>query len=80
MNWVAQRDADVYISSQVLHQQKGDEWWLCREEGGRVLVLHEANLSSGIKITKMEIAEFLDTTGTGPQHQALLRLIGELAV
>jgi hypothetical protein len=60
--------------------KNGDEWWLCREEGGRVLVLHEANLSSGIKITKMEIAEFLDTTGTGPQHQALLRLIGELAV
>jgi hypothetical protein len=60
--------------------ENGDEWWLCRQEGGRVLVLHEAYLSSGGKITKMEIAEFLGTNGTGPQHQSLLRLIGELAV
>jgi hypothetical protein len=57
----------IYVS------ENGDRWWLCEE------VLHEANLSSGGKSTKIEIGDFLGTGKTGPEHQSLLRLIGELA-
>jgi len=62
----------IYVS------ENGDRWWLC-EEGGSVYVLHEANLSSGGKSTKIEIGDFLGTGKTGPEHQSLLRLIDELA-
>lgn len=32
-----------------IYSENGDSWWLCREEGGSVYVLHEANISSGAK-------------------------------
>ena len=64
----------IYLS------ENGDSWWLCREDGGRVYVLHEANLSSGGTTTKIEIGDFLSTGKRGPEHQSLLRLIGELAL
>jgi hypothetical protein len=64
----------IYIS------ENGDSWWLCREDGGRVYVLHEANLSSGGTTTKLEIGDFLSAGKGGPEHQSLLRLIGELTL
>jgi hypothetical protein len=64
----------IYIS------ENGDSWWLCREDGGRVYVLHEASLSSGGTTTKIEIGDFLSMGKGGPEHQSLLRLIGELAL
>ena len=60
--------------------ENGDSWWLCREEGGRVYVLHEANLSSGGTITKIAISDFLGSGKSGPEHQSLVRLIGELTI
>ena len=68
------RQRKIYLS------ENGDSWWLCREDGGRVYVLHEANLSSGGTTTKIEISDFLGTGKSGPEHQSLLRLIGELAL
>ena len=60
--------------------ENGHSWWLCHEEGGRVYVLYEANLSSGETTAKIEISDFLGSERRGPEHQSLLRLIGELAV
>jgi hypothetical protein len=55
----------------------GDRWSLVREPAsGRVFVEHEPNISSGGQTSR--IADFLAHGGHGPEHQALLRLIGAL--
>jgi hypothetical protein len=66
------------IETRTLYQSSnGDRWQLARDvETERVFVQHEANLSSGGRIT--EIGAFLGTGARGPEHQELLRLIGEL--
>jgi hypothetical protein len=57
----------------------GDRWSLVREPAsGRVFVEHEPNISSGGQTSRMEIGDFLVHGGRGPEHQALLRLIGTL--
>src|ERR1700736_2532684 len=32
---------------EIYHSENGDRWFLCRNEDGRVFVLHKANVSSG---------------------------------
>ena len=61
----------------IYQSESGDSWWLCRDESGRVLVLHEPNFLSDAKATKLELKDFLKGGRAGPEHQALLRLIGE---
>jgi hypothetical protein len=67
------------------HQRKiyqssnGDSWWLCYDQDGHVYILHEANTASGGHVTRIGIGEFLRTGNAGPEHQSLLRLIGEIA-
>lgn len=57
----------------------GDAWSLTREtESGRVFIEHKPNTSSGGQTSHMEIGDFLAHAGHGPEHQALLRLIGTL--
>src|SRR5260370_6897967 len=57
----------------------GDQWSLVREtESGRVFIEHKPNISSGGQTSHMEIGDFLVHGGHGPEHQALLRLIGAL--
>jgi hypothetical protein len=57
----------------------GDRWSLIREEASeRVFIEHEPNASSGGQATRIEIGDFLSHGGHGPEHQALLRLIGSL--
>jgi len=57
----------------------GDRWSLAREtESGRVFIEHKPNISSGGQTSHIEIADFLAHGGAGPEHQALLRLIGSL--
>jgi hypothetical protein len=58
--------------------ENGDTWWLCRKDSW-VYVLHEANLSSGGSRTEIQIGDFLAEGRAGPEHQALLKLIGTLA-
>ncbi|WP_354081601.1 hypothetical protein [Constrictibacter sp. MBR-5] len=41
-------------------------------------VLHEPNASSGGQPSRIEIGAFLRADANGPEHQALLRLIGSL--
>jgi hypothetical protein len=57
----------------------GDRWLLVRDtESGRVFIEHKPNISSGGQTSHMEIGDFLSHSGHGPEHQALLRLIGTL--
>jgi hypothetical protein len=51
---------------------------LCRDDDGRVFVLHRANVSSGGTETKIQLGEFLGRGKAGPEHQALVGLIAEL--
>ena len=59
--------------------ENGDRWSLGRETGtGRVFVRHEPNLASGGQSSEAEVGAFLARGGQGPEHQALIRLIGSL--
>jgi hypothetical protein len=62
----------------IYHSENGDRWLLCRDDDGRVFVLHKANMSSGGTATKIELGDFLGRGKAGPEHQALARLIGSL--
>ena len=68
------------IETRTLYQSSsGDRWRLARDtETGRVFVQHEANLSSGGRVTEIDIGTFLGTGARGPEHQELLRMIGGL--
>jgi len=63
---------------EIYHSENGDRWLLCRDDDGRVFVLHKANMSSGGTATKIELGDFLGRGKAGPEHQALARLIGSL--
>lgn len=57
----------------------GDAWFLMREtESERVFIEHKPNISSGGQTSHIEIGDFLAHGGHGPEHRALLRLIGTL--
>ena len=55
----------------------GDRWHLCRDASGYALVLHEPNIPSGGKISRIELSDFL-SRGRGPEQQALLKMIASL--
>lgn len=55
----------------------GDRWYLIRDGSGEVFIRHEANITSGGYVAHIEIGTFL-SSGQGPEHQELLRLIGTL--
>lgn len=58
----------------------GDRWYLARDsEDGRVFVQHQANISSGGRITDSDLGLFLNKDAHGTEHQELRRLIGALA-
>jgi hypothetical protein len=55
----------------------GDRWFLAHDGiTGRVFIKHVANVPSGGQATDIDIGDFLRRGGQGPEHQALLRLIG----
>lgn len=57
----------------------GDTWWLGREhQDGRAFIIHEPNAPSGGHASRIELGTFLASGANGPEHQALLRLIGTL--
>ena len=57
----------------------GDCWFLARDPtSGRAFVLHEPNLPSGGRPSQIDIGAFLRSGAAGPEHEALLRLIGTL--
>jgi hypothetical protein len=63
---------------EIYHSENGDRWLLCRDDDGRVFVLHQANVFSGGMATKIELGDFLGRGKAGPEHQGLVRLIGSL--
>jgi hypothetical protein len=44
---------------------------------GRKFVRHEANQSSGGRVTDTDVEDFLDIGGSGPEFSALRNLIGQ---
>jgi hypothetical protein len=68
----------AYPQREIYHSENGDRWLLRRDDDGRVLVLHKANVPSGGTVTKIELGDFLGRGKAGPEHQALARLIGSL--
>ena len=71
------RCALAIVRRELYASANGDSWYLCREGSGRVFVEHEPNLPSGGKSSRIELSAFLQRP-QGPEHQALLRLIGTL--
>ena len=56
----------------------GDSWYLCRDGGDKILVVHEPNAASGGRPSLIELSAFLAPKNQGPEHQALRHLIGTL--
>jgi hypothetical protein len=57
----------------------GDTWSLVRDDAsGHPQVLHEPNRASGGRASRIGIGDFLSRDAHGPQHAALLGLIGTL--
>lgn len=57
----------------------GEAWFLGREpENGRAFILHQPNAPAGGQLIPIELGAFLNAETKGPEHQALLRLIGTL--
>jgi hypothetical protein len=63
---------------EIYHSENGDRWLLSRDDDGRAFILHKANPSSGGKVSSIELGGFLGGGKAGPEHQALIRLIGSL--
>ena len=64
---------------ELYHSANGDRWCLASDSvSGQVFVRHQPNLSSGGKISDIDIGAFLSRGGQGPEKQELLRLIGTL--
>lgn len=68
------------MTARVLYESpNGDIWRLVRDpQSGVPMVEHEPNRSSGGRTSLTEIGRFLGAGGSGPEHQALLQLIGTL--
>jgi hypothetical protein len=68
------------MTRKVLYESaNGDIWWLVRDpQSGGALVEHQPNASSGGRTSLTDIGQFLRADGRGPEHQALLALIGTL--
>jgi hypothetical protein len=77
MRWEAQMpttEKAIYRSS------NGDQWYLVREPGSeQMFVRHQPNRASGGQSSLIEVADFL-SEGHGPQHEALLRLLGNAEI
>ena len=63
---------------EIYKNSNGDGWFLCRNELGHVYVAHEPNEASGGKGSAVGLGEFLSQGKTGPEHEALLQMIGSL--
>ena len=68
------------LTRDLYRSPNGDRWSLVREADSHdVMVRHQPNAASGGEATDMDVGEFLLRGGEGPEHQALLRLIADLA-
>jgi hypothetical protein len=67
------------LSTQHIYRSaNGDRWLLMTDTAsGRKFVRHEANQSSGGRVTDTDVEDFLDIGGSGPEFSALRNLIGQ---
>jgi hypothetical protein len=64
---------------ELYRSSSGDCWSLGRDPSdGRAVIIHEPNRPSGAHSSCIELSAFLAPGANGPEHQALLRLIGTL--
>lgn len=63
---------------ELYQSSNGDFWYLCREATGSVYVEHEPNVPSGGQPSRVEVGAFLGHGAAGPEHRALIELIGLL--
>lgn len=64
---------------EIYRSPNGDRWLLARDSvDGPVSVRHEPNPPSGGRAQTLGIGQFLRPGAAGPEHQALLHLIGSL--
>ncbi|MCK1720344.1 MULTISPECIES: hypothetical protein [unclassified Bradyrhizobium] len=68
------------MSERVIYESSnGDVWLLARAPASQMpAVKHRPNVSSGGRSSYTEIGKFLRNGASGPEHQALLQLIGTL--
>jgi acyl carrier protein len=60
------------VSEEIYHSANGDRWQLIGDAiSERLFVRHEANPSSGGSVTDMDVADFLNAGGAGPEYAAL---------
>jgi hypothetical protein len=62
----------------IYRSANGDAWYLGRDGVGWVYVEHEPNLPSGGKASRVDVGTFLARGAAGPEHQALISLVGSL--
>jgi hypothetical protein len=68
------------MSERALYESSnGDSWSLVRDPASSMpVVKHQPNLGSGGQISYTPVGKFLRDGANGPEHQALLNLIGTL--
>jgi hypothetical protein len=71
-------DRLVGMTERVLYESSnGDLWVLARDPASKFpAVKHQPNVSSGGQISYTDIGKFLRNGASGPEHLALLKLIG----
>jgi hypothetical protein len=58
--------------------ENGDRWDLLQNAEGRAFIRHTGNMLSGGHVTDIELSAFLATGRSGPEHQAVWRLLRSL--
>jgi hypothetical protein len=63
----------------IYESSNGDVWVLARDPASKMpVVKHQPNASSGGQTSCMDLGEFLRCRAGGPEHKALLKLVGTL--
>lgn len=64
------------VVQEIYRSSNGDRWTLVRDTSAdRLLVRHEANPSSGGRVTETDVDAFLSVAGSRPEFAALRRLL-----
>jgi hypothetical protein len=64
------------VAEEIYRSSNGDRWTLIRDSSsGRLFVRHQANQSSGGRVTDADVEEFLSVAGPGPEYAALRRIL-----
>jgi hypothetical protein len=79
LNLLTSRERQMSERRELYRSANGDAWFLGREPAnGHAFIIHQPNAPSGGRVTHIELRDFLQSEPMGPEHQALLRLIGTL--